>query len=559
MDVAVCARRRAWRLDVLWLLAWGIASSGWCLSAAAEQGAVFDEPVYLSRGLEGWRRGSHAPLLEMGTMPLPGDVATLPLYLYERATGTRFDFRAGDCSTPLFWARTTTLLFWWLLLTFALLIGRDLAGPWGGRTAVALLAVDPNFLAHASLATTDIAAAACFLPAVWLFARGREQKAWRRVVVPGVCFGLALFAKASALVFVPVAWLAIELHRWRRDALGGGGEAPRQRLARFTHRFARDAWYAGLVGLAVVFFLCGSDWQSEPSFVRWAEDLPDTPANRAMLAVAENLRIFPNAGSGIVRQIRHNIRGHGSYLLGHMHERSIGWYYPVLYSIKLPAAWLLLIAALAVVRPRALGNWACVAALALGVYCVTCRVQIGIRLMLPWVALGLVGLGAAVVVAWRDLRPMGRRLLLATSGLGVAWTALSAALLWPDGLRYLSEFWGGPEHGYRLVSDSNYDWGQGLRELARWQADHDLREMDLCYVGTDPLLAVVPMRLIGNHTKLTVAELEELVRGRWLAVSATWLYGAYIRDTEIVPYLRRLTPAARTSTFLLFDFTSPGR
>jgi hypothetical protein len=54
---------------------------------------------------------------------------------------------------------------------------------------------------------------------------------------------------------------------------------------------------------------------------------------------------------------------------------------------------------------------------------------------------------------------------------------------------------------------------------------------------------------------MAVSEMLVHVRGRWLAVSAGWLYGAYVRDAEVVDYLRRLEPAARTSTFFLFDFT----
>ena len=39
-------------VDVLWLLAVGVATSAWCLAAAPRLGATFDEPIYLQRGLE---------------------------------------------------------------------------------------------------------------------------------------------------------------------------------------------------------------------------------------------------------------------------------------------------------------------------------------------------------------------------------------------------------------------------------------------------------------------------------------------------------------------------
>jgi hypothetical protein len=78
-DVATVECGQVRWLDRAWLLIVGLASSAWCLSAAAELGATFDEPIYMARGLDGWRRGTHGPLLNVGTMPLPTDVATLPL------------------------------------------------------------------------------------------------------------------------------------------------------------------------------------------------------------------------------------------------------------------------------------------------------------------------------------------------------------------------------------------------------------------------------------------------------------------------------------------------
>src|SRR5438552_1152595 len=43
----------AWRtrvVDALWLIAWGVASSAWCLTAAGQLSATFDEPLYLPHG-----------------------------------------------------------------------------------------------------------------------------------------------------------------------------------------------------------------------------------------------------------------------------------------------------------------------------------------------------------------------------------------------------------------------------------------------------------------------------------------------------------------------------
>jgi hypothetical protein len=554
--------------DAVWFLVFAVGSTVWCLTAAAQLGATFDEPFYLHAGLEGWRTGSHHMLLQKGTMPLPADVATLPLYAYERWSGKTLDLEHGDFARYLFWARATTQVFWWLLLAFVCVVGRSLAGPWGGRLAVALTACEPTFLAHASLATTDIAAAALLLPTAYYFARGREATSWkRRIGVPALWFGLALFAKASALVFAPLGWLFIEVHRLTESGALRPATPSATAIAALCARirqawtafgpFRRDVWRAGWLGLVIVFVLCGCDWTNRPSLVRWATALPDETTGKASLVwLAENLRIFDNAGAGLVKQVTHSLRGHPTYLLGETSVKSIPGYFPIALSIKLPLPILFLPLILAAVRPRALWNWACLAAAGFLLYSLTCGVQNGVRLMLPWVALGIAGLSAALVRAVGEAPQLAvRRMLVGVAACGVVWLGASSTRIWPHGLCFINELWGGPREGYKLISDANYDWGQGLTELARWQQENDAKNLDVLYFGTDPLLDKLPMQRL-NIYELTPENLSVRTAGRRLAVNTTLLYGGYAPQFgPMFDRLRRLEPADRTTTFLIYDFT----
>src|SRR5579862_5156515 len=102
--------RQSKLFDCCWILIWGLASSVWCWTAARELGATFDEPVYVEKGLEWWRTGSHHGLIKLGTMPLPADLQTLPLYIWERYHGVPIDADA-DLDRILPWARAGTLVF----------------------------------------------------------------------------------------------------------------------------------------------------------------------------------------------------------------------------------------------------------------------------------------------------------------------------------------------------------------------------------------------------------------------------------------------------------------
>jgi hypothetical protein len=562
--------------DWLWFLAFAIASSAWCITASGRLTATFDEPIDLERAMQWWRTGSHRPLLRVGAMPLPMDVATFPLYVWERWHGVQLDLIDVDVASALPWARLGTLLFWWLLLFYGRLAGRQLAGPWGGRLAVALLACEPSMLAHASLATKDIAISACLLALVYHFRTQREAAWGRRIGLPAFWYAAAVLAKASGLVFGPLCLLAVEIERLSRSgafpkyaAQGGSTESEDRRGIRTLLRdgwaqlqpFRRDVRQILALGLVLVFVYCGSDWQNEATFVVWAKGLPDSHIGRSMVWIAEHLPIFSNAGEGLIKQVTHNIRGHGAYLLGQTDPRALWYYYPVVLTIKLSLVVVLTPIFLLLIRPRALANWACVAAAVLVLFSLTCRVQLGIRLMLPLAALAIVGLAAALVESGKSFGPGWRRgLLTIAGGAGLAWSALACAGAWPDGLRYVNDLWGGTAEGYRLVSDSNYDWGQGIKELAQWQKRQGLPALDVWYYGADPRSRKPPFRPLFLQS-LPIKGPEDVLaqlNGHVVAASTTLLYGSIISPAQknAAEFLRACTPVARTRTFLIYDFTS---
>jgi hypothetical protein len=523
------------------------------LTAASQLGPTFDEPIYLQRGLEGWRDFSHFHLLQLGTMPLPADVQTLPLYLLERFTGKTLD-PVNDLQNILVWMRSANLLFWWLLLWYGGKAARMLAGPWAGRLAVALLACEPNLLAHAALATTDIAVTACLLALLYHFRAGRDSGWFKRLAIPAVWFGLAILAKASAVVYGPICLVTIELERLIRS---GALTLPLSYFWRQSRTARQDLKWIGLGGLALAVVYCGSDFRPCPSFQEWAAGLPNSALSGTLVWFADHLCIFSNAFEGIVRQIRHNLHGHGAYLLGASHPRSLWYYFPVLLTIKLALPVLLGPLAVALARIRALSNWACWTALALLGFSLSFRVQIGIRLVLPLVGIALVGLSAALAQAFRSARWQWTRPVLACScGAGLFWMALSSATVWPHGLCYVNELWGGTERGYELVSDSNYDWGQGLPELLAWQQQNEAT-MDVWYFGQDQKRIVPPLRYLPfeQHKVDGPDDVLSLLQGQYLAASTTMVYGNPMRPAhrEAAAFLRGCKPTARTTTFLIFE------
>ncbi len=499
-------------------------------------------------------------------MPMPMDLASLPLYLWERWHNVRLDAEGRDMAQILPWARATTLAFWWLLLSYGFLTGHRLAGNWGGRLAAAFIACEPCFLAHAGLATSDVAVTACLLALAYHFAAGRDSGWLRRVGLPALWFGLAMICKASALAFGPLCLFAVECKRLHNPSV----EHSVGTLWSRWQPFRRDLVWILTLGMVLTFVYCGSDWEGQRSFGIWANGLSHGPLATVMVWLAEHLRIFPNAGDALVRQIAHNFRGHGVYILGQVDARSIWYYFPVALSMKLSLILLLLPVIVAILRPRALLNWTFFAAACLLVYSLNCRVQIGIRFMLPLVALASIGLAAAVVEIGRSHRKVALRYgLIGLVGCGLLWTAATATTVWPNAICYTNELWGGTENGYRRLSDSNYDWGQGLRELAEWRDLQRLDNLDVWYFGSDAGINHSGFHAVSLHEPGLVNPDEGLrrVTGRFLAASTTLLYGSYGVSKNpargptplqaMAEYLCRLEPFARTTTFLIYDLGDP--
>jgi hypothetical protein len=502
--------------DTLWLAVWAICSSCWCCGAAQELGPTYDEPFYVESGLECWDNLSPKNLLAAGTMPLPVEVETLPLHLAKLVVGAD---PAKNLQTWLPYARMTTLFFWWMLLAATFAAAWHWSGRAAARLAVALVATEPILLGHASLATTDIAFAACVVAFVVLYRVTRQALSFpKRPLLCGVGVGLTLLSKVSALAYIPVCLVVLEA-----EYLWNTGWRPSLKADGWLRliRSAAELAMIGALGVAVLFMCC------------------------------------PRALRAFVYQVRHQLAGVGPvYLLGATSPTGFWYYFPVALLIKLSLPVLVLLLLVLVFRPRYCGNGPFLLVAALLALSTSFRVQIGVRFVLPIAVLAIVA-GAMAWARWLQEAPRSRLRRFGSLGLCaslIVWSTANAWLAWPQGLCYTNELFGGTANGYLALSDSNYDWGQGLKELAAWQRSHDQAPLNVCYFGTDPLLKALPMQAVRLAEVKDSAEVREKNRGNFLAVSTTFLYGEGF-ESPAARYLRQLQPCDRTTTYLIYDFS----
>lgn len=549
-------RNQAKITNILWFLVCALGSSAWILSTAAKWGPTFDEPTYLECGLRCWETGSHKPLMRLGTMPLPVDVQTLPLYLAEKYQGRNFDTRL-EMETILPWARGMNLIFWWVLLFQGWKLGWLFGGPWGARIGVFFLATEPNLTSHAALATTDIALTAFLLGFFYSYWTGFGKGWCQRIGLPSLWYSLALCSKASALPFTPIIMAGCEIWRYleTRGKTQTGEELPPQSY--FKDRFplfVKDGLKIGFLGLLLVFVFCGSDWQTERTFVEWARQLPEGAVKPWMVWLSENLKIFTNAGEGLAQQIKHNFRGHNSFILGQAFPRAIWYYFPVLLTIKETTAVLFLLGGLVFLARKHLWNPLILVAFLMFLFSFNCRVQIGIRFLFPLVSLGILGLGVSFAMAFKT-NPGKQGLLKIVLVIPMILALEEWIHSWPHGLSYINALWGGTSQGYKLVCDSNYDWGQGLKELKEWQKAN-ARPLTVTYFGLDPGLKN------DWSTSLPIQELSRKNPGNYpmvipgtLAISSTLVFGPPLspEHSRLITLFRSQSPDSKVGPFLIYQ------
>jgi hypothetical protein len=179
---------------------------------------------------------------------------------------------------------------------------------------------------------------------------------------------------------------------------------------------------------------------------------------------------------------------HAFYLLGEISHHGWWYFYLVVALFKVPLGTLLLLT-LALVAGRWLGvRWRAAelylvlpALLLLAYLSFWNTIHNGFRYLLPvWIPL--------LVLTGRLALPAARsRAFTVLLCAPLAWVAATTLAAWPDYLAYVNELGGGRRNGYRLLSDSNLDWGQGLEALSVWMREHGAPRVQLAYFGTaDP-------------------------------------------------------------------------
>lgn len=464
-----------------------------------QEAQTSDEATYVVSGLSYLRTGEFR--LNIEHPPLLKELLALPLLL----RGATFFANDSDWNGASQWDIAPKVLYKnvapgqsllvsarfvnALLAVLVVLVGSYWSyrtwGLSGGLVTLALLAFEPNLIAHGHLATTDVGSALGIMGSVVAFGRFLERPSTTRMVVAAIAFSFAILTRFNALVLVLV--LPILYAVALRTSAGSA------RLGRRT--------LMKTVGIFLAVSVLAT-WVSYGFEFRALTSVQDASARRTLERMGAFGRTvaripLPAASyvSGALWQAGHAAGGQLAYLNGQLKQGGWWYYYPVALVVKMTLGSLALVA-LAVAATRYgnrkangshkvfSGRFILVPAVAILATAMAGRLDIGVRYVLPVTVMMMVAAGGALAASFRP-----RSALTAIVVAIVALHVGSTLRAFPHFIPYANEAFGGSPKLSKYLNDSNLDWGQDLPLIASYLDRRGIKEYRLSVFSNAPLEA----------------------------------------------------------------------
>jgi 4-amino-4-deoxy-L-arabinose transferase-like glycosyltransferase len=456
--------------------------------------------------------------------------------------GERFLFKNGNPTDKMiFWGRIPMILVLLLLGFYVFRWARELFGNKTALLSLFLFSFSPTLIANGRLVATDVGAAAGIFIATYYFVKFLKNSSAKNLIFAGIALGLAEIAKFSVILLFPIFGLLIIFWAYAKSST----------FRNFLKVFGKYLLFFILI-IIVGYTLIWSvylyhTWNYPPD--RQARDTQSIlssfgsrPLVNMVVWMADKPILRPPAQYllGVFMVLQRATGGNTTYFLGQVSR--LGWktYFPIVYIIKqpLPFLILLLIALLylawLIKKPfwqepaKRFRNWLAshfaefAMLLAIAIYwavSLKSNLNIGVRHLLPVFPLTIL-LVSAVMIKW--LNPPFKNIKRALLAGLLIWQAVSVISIYPHFLAYFNELIGGPSQAYIYTVDSSLDWGQDLKRLNKWVDKKGINKIYVDYFGGADAKYYLKDKFApwwGARNP------KELPKGSYLAVSATFLQG----------------------------------
>ena len=489
------------------------------------QSLTYDEPGHIIAGLEAWQHGrfqmwtDHPPLGRFW-LTLPVARAHVEIAQEQLLRGYRVTAMQPGPEWLAWHTRPMNTLLGVALGVTLWFATRRLFSEGAATVALALFAFTPSLIANFSVTTTDgIGALFVFLTA-YQFVRWRRKSGRSQTIIMGLVLGGLLLAKTYT---PPEFLLALVLMLVIKRDCG---------------QQTRLNWRPALAALGIALLTFWGGYLFHVSHVTVSNgqvvaSFPNRPTKTRPTKSTAHLNLLVPAGEyveGFRDLAISNRQGRAAWLLGKVYPTGrTKFYYPVAIALKWPTILLLLLLASLIpgirkickrpgdllIEPGDLPIM-CLFGAVFFVLALLSRINIGERHILPLYPFALLIAGGI----WEHVRK--HRAAMAVVVFALCLNAADALRYAPDYLAYFNIFVR-PQNSWRLLTDSNLDWGQGLIAVRHYEQQHPDETLHLAYFGSvDPsLYGVRALPLAPN----------EQVKGTVVA-GATCLSGQTLDDPQ---------------------------
>ncbi|HEV8073790.1 MAG TPA: glycosyltransferase family 39 protein [Opitutaceae bacterium] len=483
---------------------------GFCVGSGWNTSPTFDEPFFIGAGYSFLKGDVHAQ--PTGNLVLAEKWVALPLLAMKIEQPTEQEYHVAETQLRnAYWlslfrsresmfarlraARAMNTLLGVALALVVFFWSRRLHGAGAGLISLAFCCLCPVVISNSGLATTDIAVTLFFSLAVWSCWTLLHRISVGTVLWCGLAVGGLMATKLSGVLIVPIAILMLAAKLGLRHpvtvALPGRAAREETPASRQFFLLVSAAMAAALVAYFTLWAAFGFHYsfgmQTPAGSYHWYlfEGQPEGLVSN-YVAWCREFRLFPEHFLIDVRLLGLTILHHREFLSGQYSQAGWWYFFPVAWFFKTPISFLIavlagLIVVLQACRQRSVKAAAdAAAATAINFYEFTPlavlfavylgvtmagTANIGIRHLLPVYPVLFILAG----VLARDQR-WGCRSGPVLAGALIVWSAGEVWSVYPQTLAYFNEFAGGPKHGYRILVDSSYEWGQDLPAVEKWIA-----------------------------------------------------------------------------------------
>ncbi|HKN17100.1 MAG TPA: phospholipid carrier-dependent glycosyltransferase [Candidatus Sulfotelmatobacter sp.] len=461
---------------------------------------TWDEDDHIYAGYMAWKQADfglnpeHPPLVKLVAaipllnMPLKMPVLQDRFFKHEAFLGGKDFLFKNNADAMLFRARMAVSIFTLLLGLLVFLAAQEMFGTAAAFIALTLLVFDPNLLAHGAVVGTDVGLSCFTFASIYAFYRYTKAASAWRLLITGVATGLALASKHTGILVLPMLLLLTICELMRNKRTSRNQDALRVSTGKRAWQLAIALAAIGAIALTILWSAYGFRYaaraegrQLNPPLSSFVQTL-SRPREVRLLQTVAHLHLLPESYIYGLADVRIMSDFYTSFLLGRIYPHGVWFYFPVAFAIKSSLSFLiLLLIALWTVASRRLTAWREILVLTIPpvsylIVAMSSGMNIGVRHILPmypflWILIA----GAAYTLIQHNRR----------------WTYLVVALLvfqiistsrtYPAYIAYANELWGGPSHAYRLLSDSNSDWGQQLKDVKRYLDQRGVKDCWFIY------------------------------------------------------------------------------